>query len=139
MPRIDRNKISFPLNLQDFLYPDGVRVLSKHEIKTWSKFGSTSILDQAPFLCPFQDLMYKTNANEKELIMTNQEGKLFYATCLEYFVDITKLEHEFKSRGIMDYSSENKIVNQIHKVRIPDQRYFISFNMCIISLKSYKF
>lgn len=55
--------------------------------------------------------MYKTNKNEQELIMTNQEGKLFYATCLEYYVDLARLEHEFRTQDLMETTSDNKIVN----------------------------
>lgn len=68
--------------------------------------------------------------------MTNQDGKLFYATCLEYFIDLTQLDREFQLKGYMENFAENKIYN---RNKIPEERYYISFNMCIISLKSYKY
>ena len=42
--------------------------------------------------------------------MTNQEGKLFYATCMEYFIDLASLEDEFRGLEKIDTNSENKIV-----------------------------
>lgn len=94
--------------------PDGVRVLSRHETKTDPK-PESCMLDKEPFLCPFKNLFNQTNCREKELIMTNQEGKLFYATCVEYFIDLAQLEREFNIKGQLPSNTRNKEINLIIK------------------------
>ena len=53
------------------------------------------LLDEMPQLCPFSHLAAEDNKIQREIVLTNQEGKLYYATCLEYFIDLKKIEEEF--------------------------------------------
>jgi hypothetical protein len=42
------------------------------------------------------------SALERHLTLSNQEGKMFYATCLDYFVDLAALADELDAKGLFD-------------------------------------
>jgi len=98
VPSIDRSKLLFPINIADFVYADGVQVMSAHQVKVLKEEndqGMSPLLDSMPALCPFSHLAAEDNKLQREIVLTNQEGKLYYATCHEYFVDLKCIEREF--------------------------------------------
>lgn len=36
------------------------------------------------------------NALQRELLYTNQEGKMYYAACYDYFLDLSDIEMELR-------------------------------------------
>ena len=36
---------------------------------------------------------------ERHLTLSNQEGKIYYATCLDYFIDLSVLAEELTLKG----------------------------------------
>jgi hypothetical protein len=82
------------------------------------------------------------------MVFTNQEGKIYYVTSFNYFIDLADLEIEFSVRGhfsnyrtnlYSDKNSDAEKIDDIAKTMIPPGRYFLQFNMNFISLRSYKF
>jgi hypothetical protein len=57
------------------------------------------LLDDYPQLCPFSNLGAEDNKLMREISLTNQEGKHFFATCLEYFIDMSQLEAKYSEIG----------------------------------------
>lgn len=108
------------------------------------------LLSQMPGLSPFYNLA-EDNKIQRELVLTNQEGTLFYATCYDYFVDLAVIEHEFYEKGYLNKYLNKEIVDKkitlddlneiadIAATKIPKGKYFLPFTMCLISLKSYKY
>ena len=101
-----------------------------------------------PKLTPHSHLIAKDNTLMREIILSNQEGQLYYATCYEHFIDLSDLNKEFHSKGIMRHfidsitneDDENQsMIEEIANKVIPEKRYYISFTNCLISLKSHKY
>ena len=98
------------------------------------------------------------------MVLTNQEGKLYYVTSFNYFIDLADIDLEFDIRGhLRKYKEENIMENHkfeiglatkkepdmkkedvknlinIAQTDIPKGRYYLKFTMCLISMKSFKY
>ena len=92
-------------------------------------------------MAPFSNLLEKENLMQRELTLTSQSGQLYYVTCYEYFIDLAQIDSEFQKGCFYNkYTSQDPTGNAflISLFKIPSDRYFLSFNLCIISLKSQK-
>jgi hypothetical protein len=150
VPQVERYKLMYPINIADFLFPDGVQVISANEVLRLRQSSADSgpNLKQYPFLSHYGTSMLECNAIQNEKVFTNQEGKLYYVTSLNYFVDLADIEAEFLIRGhYRNYRANNldettdeaaKVTNEIATRPVPQGRYYLPFTMCFISLKSYK-
>ena len=101
MPSIERSKLLFPINLPDFVFQEGVEVLSYHEVeKRQSQPDTTEFFDgHTAFISPFGNYPIQQNALQRELLYTNQEGKMYYAACYDYFLDLNDIEEELRRKG----------------------------------------
>ena len=143
LPSVNRCKFHLPVNFVDFVYPNGLRVLSKVEVnqrKINNAKAPCSIQDFAPMMASFTSSMEKDNLMQREIILTSQCGQMYFVTCYEYFIDLAQIDSEFHKSGFLDKYAKSHDPNAsiISSVKIPYDRYFLSFNMCIISLKSHK-
>lgn len=76
----------FPINLADFLFKDGVRVLSAFEVKQLKcKKKDGPNLKQYPYLSHHGTNLLDDTPVQEEQVFTNQEGKLYVVTSLTYF------------------------------------------------------
>lgn len=115
VPSVDRSKLLFPINLADFVYPDGVQVMSATEVlkkkqshleKSRRLTPQNAWLDSLPI--PALDPKYERDTGrqdsgiERHLMLTNQEGKVYYATCYDYFIDLGHLAEQFEEQGLFD-------------------------------------
>lgn len=110
---------------------------------------TVDVFNYLPALSPFGSLADE-NKFRKELVLTNQEGTLFFATCYEYYIDLSTIEQEMFEKGLLnkyiypDFEDTEKIeelneIAEISKTRIPKGKYYLPFTMSLISLKSHKY
>lgn len=115
VPLIDRSKLLFPINLADFVYPDGIHAISAQEVLTSKKLHrekmsvpqpvgpDAAFLDSLP-IPPLGDKIYEketfryNSSIEKHFQLTNQENKNYSATCYEYYVDLKHLSDTFDNK-----------------------------------------
>ena len=74
-----------------------------------NQLQNKTIIDQSPGLCAFSNLTSEDNELQREIVLTNQEGKLCYVTCYEYFVDMKCIMTEYLTKQqklFHDYVSE---------------------------------
>ena len=109
-------------------------------MKKKNKDCTSKIYDKAPMINPITHLMAENNQMQRELTLTNQEGVIYHATCYEYFIDLSHIEKEFYDNGYFIKYKENSALDPegYYRILIPDERYFLAYNMCIISPNSYK-
>jgi len=104
--------------LADFAFPNGVQVISAQDVlhQKQSHIHKCSLptpqspeaawLDSLPI--PALEPHYERDAGrhdsgiERHLMLTNQEGKVYYATCFDYFIDLGKLTDELEEQGRFD-------------------------------------
>lgn len=87
----------YPINIQDFLFKDGVRVLSAYEVLAMKRnYKPLQNLKLSPYISMFG--LNDCNDITNEMVFTNQEGKIYYVTSFNYFVDLADLEIEFSVR-----------------------------------------
>jgi len=90
----------YPINIADFLFKDGVRVLSATEVmEAKLNFKSGPNLKNYPFLSPYGTNYFECEGIQNEKVLTNQEGKIYFVTSFNYFIDLADLEIEFGIRG----------------------------------------
>lgn len=163
VPSVDRSKLLFPINLADFAFPDGVQVISAQQVLhlKQSHQAKTSIptpmspeaawLDSLPIPAIHSNENKEIDASrqdsgiERHLVLTNQEGKVYYATCYDYFVDLAALADELEEQGRFDQyraaegkdrgevDSKTADIAALLRQRIPPGRYFLPFTMSIVS------
>lgn len=164
VPSVDRSKLLFPINLADFAFPDGVRVISATEVLRRKQSHIEKCKRPTPQGAPWLDSLpipaldpkYERDTGrqdsgiERHLMLTNQEGKVYYATCYDYFVDLGHLAEELEEQGhfdqyrpmpsdqIMELDQKQIKINKILEQEIPAARYYLQFTMCLVSQKSYK-
>lgn len=158
VPEVDRAKLLFPINLADFLFKDGLRVMSAHEIyekRAENKQGPN--LKQYPYISNYGTSLMECTTLKNEKVFTNQEGKMYVATSIMYFIDLADLEIEFgkcghfKKYNLADTGTsipsnntnamnaqDKEEMEGILKQKIPSGHYFLSFQMCFITLKPFK-
>mmetsp|Transcript_35934 Transcript_35934/g.55197 ORF Transcript_35934/g.55197 Transcript_35934/m.55197 type:complete len:116 (-) Transcript_35934:3615-3962(-) len=115
--------------------------MSAYEVerkKEQSEAKMSPVLDEIPMLCPYTILAAEDNKIYRELSLTNQEGKHFYATCLEYFVDLHNLEEEYSKMGYflkyaMNEPKHAQTIVKIARQKVPPNLYYLSFTMTLIS------
>lgn len=90
------------------------------------------------------------NAIKREVVCTNQEGKLYYVACYKYFIDLADLDHEFKQKGHFRHYESRQGLNddetmkavqetsEIVMTPIPRDKYYLPFVMCLVSVRSYR-
>ena len=95
--------------------------MSAHQVKTLKEEnvqGMSPLLDAMPSLCPFSHLAAEDNKLQREIVLTNQEGKLYYATCLEYFIDLKCIEREFVQHSPRCF--QTYIMDQMKELNHPE-------------------
>jgi hypothetical protein len=74
VPKVDRPKILFPINIADFMFKDGVQVISAKEVEDMtSQNQPTSGLDfdSVPFLSILGSELRDENVIKKESVITS--------------------------------------------------------------------
>jgi hypothetical protein len=83
----------------DFIFEDGVQVVSafkKRELESSQKEPNLP-----PYLQTFEG--QGNNGIKREVVCTNQEGKLYYVACYKYFIDLADLDNEFQANGHFEH------------------------------------
>lgn len=61
-------------------------------------------MDISPFITNFvdsksSDRIIPENGIQREMLYTNQEGKMFFATCHDFYVDLAELDRDLLKQG----------------------------------------
>lgn len=99
----------FPVNMPDFLYTNGIQVISIREVKRRlatneqrcpadrrEEKGPPPSFNAYPYI-QSSGLFSNSAPNEimTEIALTNQEAKIYYVTSYNYFIDLEMLDTEF--------------------------------------------
>lgn len=104
VPSLERSKLLFPINFADFVFKDGVQALSVRDVeRRHADRDSKGPYDHdSPHIPPFGSYPTPQNDLQREMLYTNQEGKMYYAACFDYFVDLSEIEADLRAQGHLD-------------------------------------
>lgn len=85
----------FPINLPDFIYQRGLQVMSAYEVSQMMADRYLDGPELKPYISQFGSQAADGNKIMREVVLTSQEGKIYYLTTYTYFTDLAELEAEF--------------------------------------------
>ena len=80
-----------------------------------------------PYLSQFGSPTADGNKIMREVVLTSQEGKIYYLTMYQYFTDLAELEQEFQEKGNFEHycqmregmtEEDCQVIQEIVKIKI---------------------